>query len=409
MTGDGAPLGVGNRERQAHQTFAILVDRPAQAIGQLARARGAISSTDMFARRKIAIFAPPPEGSARHEAFRPSRVSYAATAGVQIADGDDDVIERRNHAEAMSRGAGWQARCGECSIGAMSELISAADRYPRRRVKTLDTEMAYVDVGAGDPLVFLHGNPTSSYLWRNVIPHAEALGRCLAPDIGGIGDSGRVPAGSYRFVDHARYLDAWSSRSPAATRCRRCCAGSRRSPPIPRSGRSRSTRSRSATSPSRRCSRSPSSRATTDYQVRFIEFMPLDADQAWEPDAVLTGEEIRDLITRRYPLVEREREPSATARVYDFADGTRGDRLHQPGLRAVLRRLQPDPADGRGQAPHLPVLGRRDRPARAAALRRKRRRARGLIRDAVWRKELKHHVGEPGFVPPPRSMSAIGG
>jgi haloalkane dehalogenase len=73
----------------------------------------------------------------------------------------------------------------------------------------LDTEIAYVDVGQGDPVVFLHGNPTSSYLWRNVIPHVEPLTRCLAPDLVGMGDSGRVPGGSYRFVDHARYLDAW--------------------------------------------------------------------------------------------------------------------------------------------------------------------------------------------------------
>jgi haloalkane dehalogenase len=91
----------------------------------------------------------------------------------------------------------------------MTEPISVADPYPRRRVRTLDTEMAYVDVGAGDPVVFLHGNPTSSYLWRNVIPHLAALGRCLAPDLVGMGDSGRAPAGSYRFADHARYLDAW--------------------------------------------------------------------------------------------------------------------------------------------------------------------------------------------------------
>jgi len=91
----------------------------------------------------------------------------------------------------------------------MTEPVSAIDPYPRRGVKTLDTEMAYVDVGAGDPVVFLHGNPTSSYLWRNVIPHVEALGRCLAPDLVGMGDSGRAPSGSYRFVDHARYLDAW--------------------------------------------------------------------------------------------------------------------------------------------------------------------------------------------------------
>lgn len=87
--------------------------------------------------------------------------------------------------------------------------ISAADPHPRRRVRVLDTEMAYVDTGTGDPVVFLHGNPTSSYLWRNVIPHVERVGRCLAPDLVGMGDSGKAPAGSYRFVDHARYLDAW--------------------------------------------------------------------------------------------------------------------------------------------------------------------------------------------------------
>jgi len=91
----------------------------------------------------------------------------------------------------------------------MTDSIPAADPHPRRRMATLDTEMAYMDVGAGDPVVFLHGNPTSSYLWRNVIPHVEAVGRCLAPDLVGMGDSGRAPAGSYRFVDHARYLDAW--------------------------------------------------------------------------------------------------------------------------------------------------------------------------------------------------------
>jgi haloalkane dehalogenase len=87
--------------------------------------------------------------------------------------------------------------------------ISAADPYPRRRARVLDTEMAYVDTGRGDPVVFLHGNPTSSYLWRNVIPHVEPEGRCLAPDLCGMGESGKAPAGSYRFVDHARYLDAW--------------------------------------------------------------------------------------------------------------------------------------------------------------------------------------------------------
>ncbi len=69
--------------------------------------------------------------------------------------------------------------------------------------------MAYVEGGRGAPVVFLHGNPTSSYLWRHVIPHVEPHGRCLAPDLIGMGRSGRSPAGAYRFADHARYLDAW--------------------------------------------------------------------------------------------------------------------------------------------------------------------------------------------------------
>ena len=58
-------------------------------------------------------------------------------------------------------------------------------------------------------MVFLHGNPTSSYLWRNIIPHLATAHRCLAPDLVGMGESGRAPAGSYRFADHARYLDGW--------------------------------------------------------------------------------------------------------------------------------------------------------------------------------------------------------
>ena len=87
--------------------------------------------------------------------------------------------------------------------------LGSADPYPRRRVGVLDTEIAYIDTGAGDPVVFLHGNPTSSYLWRNVVPHVDGLARCLAPDLVGMGDSGKSPAGTYRFVDHARYLDAW--------------------------------------------------------------------------------------------------------------------------------------------------------------------------------------------------------
>jgi haloalkane dehalogenase len=87
--------------------------------------------------------------------------------------------------------------------------ISTDDISYRKRVSVLDSNMAYVDVGEGDPIVFLHGNPTPSYLWRNIIPYSLPLGRCLAPDYVGMGNSGLSTNGSYRFVDHRRYLDAW--------------------------------------------------------------------------------------------------------------------------------------------------------------------------------------------------------
>lgn len=95
------------------------------------------------------------------------------------------------------------------TINTTIKEINAADPHPRARIKVLDTEVSYVDTGAGKPIVFLHGNPTSSYLWRNIIPYASGLGRCLAPDLVGMGQSGKSPTRSYRFVDHARYLDAW--------------------------------------------------------------------------------------------------------------------------------------------------------------------------------------------------------
>lgn len=86
---------------------------------------------------------------------------------------------------------------------------SAQDPYARSSVPVLDSIMSFIDTGSGDPVVFLHGNPTSSYLWRNVIPALEPLARCLAPDLMGMGRSGKATSGSYRFVEHARYLDAW--------------------------------------------------------------------------------------------------------------------------------------------------------------------------------------------------------
>ena len=88
---------------------------------------------------------------------------------------------------------------------------SADPRYTRSFADVLGVRMAYVDIGAGDPIVFLHGNPTSSYLWRNVMPHLEGLGRLIAPDLVGMGDSGKLPdsgPGRYTLQDHGRYLDA---------------------------------------------------------------------------------------------------------------------------------------------------------------------------------------------------------
>jgi GTP 3',8-cyclase len=147
----------------------------------------------------------------------------------------------------------------------------------------------------------------------------------------------------------------------------------------------------------------------TEFQVRFIEFMPLDGDRGWSPDAVLSGEELRGIIDAVYPLEEVPREPSATARVFRFRDG-RGEigfinpvsepfcadcnrirltaegklrtclfSLHETDLREPLRDGSSDDELER------------------------------IVRDAVWRKELKHHVGEPGFRQPARTMSAIGG
>ena len=88
--------------------------------------------------------------------------------------------------------------------------MTAAMRYEKKKATVEGLEMAYVEVGEGDPIVFLHGNPTSSYLWRNVIPHLEGQGRCIAPDLIGQGDSQKLPdpgPESYRFVEHRRYLD----------------------------------------------------------------------------------------------------------------------------------------------------------------------------------------------------------
>jgi haloalkane dehalogenase len=91
----------------------------------------------------------------------------------------------------------------------MTSAIDASDRHARSEIHVLGARMSFVDVGQGRPIVFLHGNPTSSYLWRNVIGHVKDLGRCLAPDLIGFGRSGKAPDGRCSFKDHQRYLDAW--------------------------------------------------------------------------------------------------------------------------------------------------------------------------------------------------------
>ncbi len=92
----------------------------------------------------------------------------------------------------------------------MADDVSPEDPFERRHERVRDAEMAYVDVGTGESIVFLHGNPTSSYLWRNVIPHVQHLGRCVAPDLIGMGESDKLPdagPGTYSFATHAAYLE----------------------------------------------------------------------------------------------------------------------------------------------------------------------------------------------------------
>jgi cyclic pyranopterin phosphate synthase len=137
--------------------------------------------------------------------------------------------------------------------------------------------------------------------------------------------------------------------------------------------------------------------------------MPLDGDRAWSPDQVLTGDEIRRLIDAVHPLEALPREPHATARVYRFADG-RGEigfinPVSEPFCADCNRIRLTAEGELRTCLFSMRETDLRE-PMRAGATDDELER---IIRDAVWRKELKHHVNEPGFVPPPRTMSAIGG
>ena len=86
-----------------------------------------------------------------------------------------------------------------------------AAEHPKKTVEVLGKTMAYVEMGEGDPIVFQHGNPTSSYLWRNIMPHVQDLGRCIALDLIGMGDSDKLDDSGpdrYTFAEHSRYFDA---------------------------------------------------------------------------------------------------------------------------------------------------------------------------------------------------------
>ena len=118
----------------------------------------------------------------------------------------------------------------------------------KRFVEVLGHRMAYVEAGSGRPIVLLHGNPTSSYLWRNVIPHLSGLGRCLAPDLIGMGDSDKLDhssAARYTLREHQEFVDGFLDAA-GVTAVRRRDPGHPRlgwgprvrlGPPPPRSGR----------------------------------------------------------------------------------------------------------------------------------------------------------------------------
>jgi cyclic pyranopterin phosphate synthase len=145
------------------------------------------------------------------------------------------------------------------------------------------------------------------------------------------------------------------------------------------------------------------------FQVRFIEFMPLDGDRAWRPQNVLGGAEVRAMVERVHPLRERPREPHATARVFEFADGGGEIGFVNPVSEpfcADCNRLRLT-ADGKLRTclfsrHETDLRGPLREGAGDAELER-------IVRAAVWRKELKHRIDEPGFRPPARTMSAIGG
>ena len=149
---------------------------------------------------------------------------------------------------------------------------------------------------------------------------------------------------------------------------------------------------------------------STAFQVRFIEFMPLDADHAWTPDPVLTGDELRAIIDARPPARGAAARAVTPPRASSASPTARGEigfinPVSEPFC-ADCNRIRLT-AEGKLRT-CLFSMHETDlrEPLRAGAVDDE---LEQIIRDAVWRKELKHHVGEPGFRQPPRTMSAIGG
>ena len=148
---------------------------------------------------------------------------------------------------------------------------------------------------------------------------------------------------------------------------------------------------------------------TEPYVVRFIEFMPLDADRRWSRDRVLPNAEVRDMISAVYPLEPVGRERHGTARRWRFADG-RGEMgfispVTEPFCGDCNRIRLTAEGELRTCLFSMHETDLRE-PLRSGATDAE---LEAIVRDAVWRKELKHHVNDPGFVQPARTMSRIGG
>lgn len=142
-----------------------------------------------------------------------------------------DTAEDSKHLSATLLETGWHEHFDTQSIGGSalslagllrdcagrpgllepSEAISASLSFQKRKLRSLDLELSYFEVGSGDPILFLHGDLASSYLWRNVVPHVSDLGRCIAIDLIGAGDSDKIPdarPGAYGYFAHLAYLEA---------------------------------------------------------------------------------------------------------------------------------------------------------------------------------------------------------